>query len=79
MGAATELKSLARWNQQRAAEIDAVERAERAPVRNGLACPTCGVELFDTKPLFTFREGAGPQQLQVHCDQCGFTGARVDG
>ena len=43
------------------------------PSKNGIACPVCGEELYDTKShiqLLTY-----PPQYYIHCD-CGYKGTR---
>lgn len=43
-------------------------------VKNGIACPECGAELFDTN---TFQQLATwPPQYRVHCENCDFEGTR---
>ena len=61
------------------ANTEALARAERrrAGVRhNGIACPTCGKELYDSTPNFVMT--SSPPQTAVGC-VCGFTGARILG
>jgi len=43
-------------------------------VKNGIACPNCGAELFDTN---TFQQLASwPPQLRIHCESCDYQGTR---
>ncbi len=44
------------------------------PVKNGIACPDCGEELFDTNPMLTLT--THPAQKKVHCT-CGYSGYRI--
>lgn len=48
-----------------------------APCRNGIACPRCSAELWDSSPMLSLT--SFPSQKNVHCDACGFRGFRVDG
>jgi hypothetical protein len=57
------LKSLADHNAERHA-LHAFEHSN-APRRNGLACPTCGEELWDTNPGEILI--SNPPQKRVHC------------
>jgi DNA-directed RNA polymerase subunit RPC12/RpoP len=42
---------------------------------NGIACPECGAELYDSNPgMFLL---SNPPQLDVHCEECGYQGYRV--
>lgn len=41
---------------------------------NGIACPDCGKEMFDTDPSSIM--ASNPPMMQVAC-QCGYTGYRV--
>ena len=45
------------------------------PRLNGIACPDCGSELFDSDPRYTL--ASNPPQKNVHCDECGFRGYRI--
>lgn len=45
------------------------------PRKNGVACPNCGEELYDTNPMITLT--SYPAQKTVHCDKCGYKGYRV--
>jgi len=67
---AKRLKTLDEHNKSRhlSAWLDA------GPKRNGIACPICGKELWDTDPTMTLTND--PPQKTVHCD-CGWTGYRL--
>ena len=45
---------------------------------NGIACPQCGEELFDTAPMITIKT-VYPPQLQIHCRKCGYSNTRIEG
>lgn len=44
---------------------------------NGIACPKCGEELYDTNPMITLT--SIPAQKNVHCSntECNYVGYRV--
>lgn len=44
------------------------------PAKNGIVCPKCGNELFDSDPYIIL--GSDPPQKEVYCD-CGFRGYRI--
>jgi hypothetical protein len=68
------MKSLDQHNQQRREEHEAVDRLFNQPRRNGIACPRCGKELWDSCPATTLT--SNPPQKNIHCE-CGYTGYRV--
>jgi len=43
------------------------------PRLNGVACPKCGKELYDSNPMITLT--SYPAQKTTHCE-CGYTGSR---
>ena len=47
------------------------------PHPNGIACPQCGKELWDTQPMVTLT--SYPAQKNVHCanEDCTWTGYRL--
>ena len=45
------------------------------PQLNGIACPDCGAELWDTHP--NRRLASNPPQMDVHCLSCGYRGYRL--
>jgi DNA-directed RNA polymerase subunit RPC12/RpoP len=47
----------------------------RNPRRNGIACPQCGAELFDSTPGVCLT--SLPAQTYVHCEACDYRGMRV--
>ena len=50
------------------------EYYEMAPVKNGIECPICKEELWDTNPMLILT--SSPAQKNVHCDKCGYRGYR---
>ena len=44
------------------------------PVKNGIACPKCGNELYDSYPMVTLT--SYPAQKNIHCN-CGYKGFRL--
>jgi len=45
------------------------------PHANGIACPICGKELWDSNPMITL--ASYPPQKNVQCPECGYVGYRM--
>lgn len=45
------------------------------PHPNGIACPNCGKELWDSNPAITLT--SYPAKKNVHCPSCGHSGYRI--
>ena len=65
------MKTLAEHNDERR---DAYNQPIGGPRKNGIACPKCGDELWDTNPAMTLT--VNPPQKNIHCE-CGFRGHRL--
>ena len=48
---------------------------DNSPVLNGIACPNCGEELYDSNPMITLT--SMPAQKNVHCNECEYSGYRI--
>jgi|TARA_B110000238_G_scaffold38817_1_gene41017 DNA-directed RNA polymerase subunit RPC12/RpoP len=48
---------------------------DNSPVLNGIACPKCGEELYDSSPMMTLT--SMPAQKNVHCSKCNHVGYRI--
>ena len=48
---------------------------DNSPVLNGIACPKCGEELYDSSPMITLT--SMPAQKNVHCIKCDHVGYRI--
>ena len=46
-----------------------------SPRLNGIACPKCGEELYDSTPMVTLT--SMPAQKNVHCSKCDYVGYRI--
>lgn len=46
-----------------------------SPRLNGIACPKCGSELYDSNPMETL--ASMPAKKNVHCGKCDYVGYRV--
>jgi ribosomal protein S27AE len=44
-------------------------------VLNGIACPKCGEEMYDSNPMVTLT--SMPAQKNVHCSKCDYVGYRI--
>lgn len=65
------LKSLEDFNRE---QIE-VYRRLREPHPNGIACPECRAELWDSNPSVLLT--THPPRVHIHCPACGFSGSRV--
>lgn len=45
------------------------------PQLNGIACPECGEELYDSSPMITL--ASMPPKKNVHCSKCDYVGYRI--
>ena len=48
---------------------------DNSPVLNGIACPKCGEEMYDSSPMTTLT--SMPAQKNVHCSKCDYVGYRI--
>jgi len=69
-------RSLRHWNAYRAAYWEAVRDRVKNPEKypNGLRCPKCDYNLYDTGRLLS----VSPNKLQVRCTICHFKGERYE-
>lgn len=65
------LKSLAEHNRQQ----HQLREQRSRPHPNGIACPKCGAELWDSAPMIVLT--SNPPQKSVHCRECGYRGTRL--
>lgn len=67
------LKDLGEHN----AEASSIQWASMidSPILNGIACPECTSELYDSSPMRTLT--SMPAQKNVHCSDCDYVGYRV--
>jgi len=68
------MKTLDQHNTERRDAHRAAREAMR-PHPNGIACPDCGKELWDSSPMITLT--SAPPQKDVHCPECGYRGYRL--
>lgn len=45
------------------------------PQLNGIACPDCGEELYDSKPMEVLM--SYPPKKNTNCSKCGYAGYRI--
>jgi DNA-directed RNA polymerase subunit RPC12/RpoP len=70
----TKLKTLEMHNGERwAAQYERLNAA--LPHPNGIECPKCGKELWDSDPMVTLT--SHPAQKNVHCPACRHNGYRL--
>ena len=67
------LKNLNEYNAQASSMQWAMN--DNSPVLNGIACPKCGEELYDSSPMETLT--SIPAQKNVHCSKCDHVGYRI--
>ena len=67
------LKILAEHNAQASSTQWAM--MDSSPKLNGIACPKCGAELYDSNPMVTLT--SMPAQKNVHCSECDYIGYRI--
>ena len=48
---------------------------DNSPRLNGIACPECGEEMYDSNPMVTLT--SMPAQKNVHCSKCDYVGYRI--
>jgi hypothetical protein len=65
------LRSVREWNSVRQSEHDALV-ALNNPHPNGVMCPNCAAELWDSNPMFLLT--SNPAQKNVHCPNCKYKG-----
>lgn len=68
------LKSLKEHNSNRLKQIWQISGTKLEPVPNGIECPDCGKELFDSNPGQLLL--SNPPQHEIHCKYCKYTGTR---
>jgi len=69
------LKKLEKHNAERHQNYYAIQNSYK-PHPNGLECPECGAELWDSNPMVTLT--SSPPQKNVHCEKCDYIGYRID-
>lgn len=67
----SELKDLEEYNIERAK----LYHVDYSPKRNGIACPNCGKELYDTEPYSLLM--SNPPRYSIICQSCNFKGSRI--
>ena len=68
------MKTLDQHNSERLESLQRQQDA-RQPHPNGIACPKCGKELWDSSPMITLT--SSPCKKNVHCPDCDHVGYRL--
>ena len=68
------MKTLEQHNSERMERIRNRELLNQ-PHPNGIECPKCGKELWDSSPRTTL--ASNPCQKNVHCPECNYAGYRI--
>lgn len=69
------LKSLDEFNANRREAYRRMDEELDRGCPNGIACPDCGAELFDTSPNCTLM--SNPPKKDIHCPECKYRGYRI--
>ena len=67
------MQKLDDWNKKRTEQIESLN--DNSPRLNGIECPKCGCELFDSAPMITMT--SSPPKKSIMCNACGYTGYRI--
>ena len=65
------MKTLSEHNTQQMKRHDAMRKMHKQQP-NGIACPNCKAELWDSNPLMILT--SNPPQKNVHCPKCNYDG-----
>lgn len=68
------MKTLSEHNARQMERYEAMRKMQE-PHANGIACPNCGAELWDSKPMMML--ASSPPQKHVHCTKCDYRGYRL--
>lgn len=68
------MKSLNEFNTERRKLHDDLAEVQR-PHPNGIECPECGAELWDSDPMMILT--SNPPQMDIHCEGCQYRGYRL--
>ena len=68
------MKTLDEFNDDRWRHHMALDDMNK-PHPNGIACPKCGAELWDSNPMMTLT--SNPPKENVHCESCDYRGYRI--
>jgi len=68
------MKTLDQHNEERS-EYYKEQRRLREPHSNGISCPQCHNELWDSDPTMILT--SNPPQMNIHCPVCGYRGYRL--
>ncbi len=68
------MKTLSEFNRE---QYEAYQQTENSmkPHPNGIECPKCKEELWDSASMCTLT--SNPPQKNVHCPKCGYRGYRL--
>lgn len=67
------MKSLEEFNTERRKYHEM--KNDNSPRKNGIECPKCGEELYDSAPMLTLT--SFPPQKNIHCENCDYRGYRI--
>lgn len=50
---------------------------QNKPCPNGIACPNCGAELYDSQPMMTLTSNPPKKSIVCMNEKCGYIGYRI--
>lgn len=68
------MKTLDEFNKSARKAHELVDKLNQ-PHPNGIGCPSCGTELWDSNPMLMLT--SNPPQKNIHCPACGYRGYRI--
>jgi len=68
------MKTLDKHNLERQEEHQLIIQSQQ-PHPNGIECPDCGKELWDSNPTVTLT--SNPCKKNINCPECGYIGYRL--
>jgi DNA-directed RNA polymerase subunit RPC12/RpoP len=68
------MKTLEEHNKEQMVIFESLQKLPE-PHRNGIACPECGEELWDSTPMIILV--SYPPKKKIHCPACGYCGYRI--
>lgn len=71
------LKTLEQHDEEKRALYKRYEDEMRNGRLNGIACPKCGAELYDTNPRITLPSNPAKKHIDCRADGCDYRGYRI--
>jgi C4-type Zn-finger protein len=55
-----------------------IQSFDNKPNKNGIACPKCGSELYDSNPMITLASFPAKKNIACMKEDCGYIGYRIE-